>query len=134
MQSTWTAGRVTRGQNKQVPAIERVTRWLESARFRSLIESCVVTLRYGLRMERFVSLFGYAVLLVLAWLMSPYKRVIPWRVVLSGTVLQFVLALCILKTSTGYRIFSFLGDVFTSLLDFSDAGSQFVFGEKFQDF
>lgn len=85
-------------------------------------------------MERLVSLCGYAVLLVLAWLMSPHKRIIPWRVVLAGTLLQFLFAVCILKTPQGFWIFSTIGDLFTSLLDFSDAGARFVFGEKFQDF
>ena len=85
-------------------------------------------------MERFVSLFGYFVLLVLAWLMSSHKRIIPWRVVIAGTLLQFAFALCILKTTPGLWFFSTVGDVFTSLLDFSDQGASFVFGEKFKEF
>ena len=85
-------------------------------------------------MERFVSLFGYLCLLFLAWLMSSHKRIIPWRVIVAGTILQFTFALCILKTAPGLIFFSWVGDLFTSLLDFSDQGASFVFGEKFKDF
>lgn len=85
-------------------------------------------------MEHFVSLFGYVCLLFLAWLMSSHKSVIPWRVVIGGTLLQFLFAVFILKTGPGLVFFSWVGDVFTSLLDFSDAGARFVFGEKFKEF
>jgi CNT family concentrative nucleoside transporter len=85
-------------------------------------------------MERLVSLFGFVAMLFLAWLMSPHKRIVPWRVVLAGTVIQFVFALCILKTAVGLMIFSAIGDLFTALLDFSDAGASFVFGPNFKDF
>ena len=85
-------------------------------------------------MERFISLFGYLVLLLLAWLMSSHKRNIPWRVIFAGTLMQFAFALCILKTAPGLFFFSWVGDVFTSLLDFSDTGAKFVFGENFKDF
>ena len=85
-------------------------------------------------MERLISLFGYVVLLGLAWLMSSHRRIIPWRVLIVGTAMQFACALFILKTTPGLQFFGFLGEVFTSLLDFSDAGARFVFGEKFKEF
>lgn len=85
-------------------------------------------------MEHLVSLLGYFVILVLAWLMSPHKRIIAWRVVVAGTLMQFLFAVLILKTSAGLLFFAGVGDLFTSMLDFSDAGAKFVFGEKFQDF
>ena len=85
-------------------------------------------------MERLVSLFGFVVMLFLAWLMSPHKRIIPWRVILAGTAIQFACAICILKTTPGLALFSLLGDVFASLLDFSDEGARFVFGEKFKEY
>jgi CNT family concentrative nucleoside transporter len=85
-------------------------------------------------MERFISLFGYVTLLCLAWLMSSHKRIIPWRVIIGGTLMQFAFAICILKTTPGLMFFSWIGDVFTSLLDFSDQGAKFVFGDKFKDF
>ena len=85
-------------------------------------------------MERVISLFGYVVMLFLAWLMSSHKRIIPWRVLIAGTIMQFVFAILILKTTPGLMFFAWMGDVFTSLLDFSDTGARFVFGDNFKEF
>ena len=84
-------------------------------------------------MERCISLFGYVVILGLAWAMSSHKRVIPWRVILGGTALQFLFAFLTLKTAPGLWLFSRIGDFFTEVLDFVDVGSSFVFGEVFRE-
>ena len=52
-------------------------------------------------MERAISFAGYFVMIGLAWLLSENKRRFPWRVVMVGSLLQFVLALAILKTTPG---------------------------------
>lgn len=85
-------------------------------------------------MPQCTSLLGYLVLLGLAWLMSSHKTRIPWRVVLLGTMLQFVLALVVLKTPPGEALFSRIGQLFTAVLDFVDAGAGFVFGNQFKEF
>ncbi len=85
-------------------------------------------------MLHFISLFGYVVILSLAWLLSSHKSRIPWRIVLLGTALQFVLAVIVLKTPPGAALFRGIGDLFTALLDFVDAGSGFVFGKNFKEF
>ena len=64
-------------------------------------------------MERPLSFAGYFVMIGLAWLLSENKRRFPWRVVIVGSLLQFVLALLILKTQPGAIIFSAIGDAFT---------------------
>jgi CNT family concentrative nucleoside transporter len=84
--------------------------------------------------ERLVSLLGLVVMVFLAWLMSSHKRRFPWRVVLWGIGLQFVLAALILRTYPGQIAFAEIGKFFEMLLGFVDHGSKFVFGEKFQDF
>jgi len=81
-----------------------------------------------------ISLLGYLVILVLAWLLSTHRTKVPWRVVLLGTALQFVLAVVVLKTPPGEALFAWIGDAFTALLDFVDAGTSFVFGPQFKDF
>lgn len=85
-------------------------------------------------MPQCTSLLGYLVLLVLAWLLSSHKSRIPWRVVLLGSMLQFVLALVVLKTPPGEALFSRIGQLFTAVLDFVDAGASFVFGNQFKGF
>jgi CNT family concentrative nucleoside transporter len=84
-------------------------------------------------MERVVSVVGYAAMLLLAWGMSSHKHRFPWRMVITGTLLQTCLALFMLRTSVGQALFGAIGDGVTALLGFVDAGSLFVFGEAYQE-
>ena len=84
-------------------------------------------------MERIVPIFGMVVMLLIAWSLSNNKRIIPWRTVLTGTALQFVFALFILRTWIGVEIFRRATDAVTVFLDYSDAGSRFIFGEPFAE-
>ena len=93
----------------------------------------VISAHSEIPLERCISLFGYVVILGLAWAMSSHKRVIPWRVILGGTALQFLFAFLTLKTAPGLWLFSRIGDFFTEVLDFVDVGSSFVFGEAFRE-
>jgi concentrative nucleoside transporter, CNT family len=79
-------------------------------------------------MERFTGIIGIVLILGLAFLMSNNKKSISLRVVLSGLAVQLGLALFILKTPIGQTIFAKLGNFITRLLDFSNAGGEFVFG------
>ncbi len=84
-------------------------------------------------MERWISLFGYAVMILLAVLLSSNRRRFPWRIVLVGTLMQFALAALMLNTAAGRGSFALLGDLVTSMLDCVDAGSEFVFGKGFRE-
>ncbi len=84
-------------------------------------------------MERLVSFGGLFVMMGLAWLLSSHRRVIQWRVIAGGLALQFVFAFLILRTAPGQALFARLGEVFTALLGFVEAGSQFVFGIRSGD-
>ncbi len=79
-------------------------------------------------MERFISAVGVFVLLGIAWLLSNNKRHINYRVVLWGILLQVVLAVIVIKTGPGQKIFAYAQNVVTALLGFSDAGVSFLFG------
>jgi CNT family concentrative nucleoside transporter len=81
-----------------------------------------------------ISFFGLLVMMALAWLMSSHKRRVSPRVVIGGLFLQFAFAVLILRTKQGNYLFQQLGAVFTRLLEFVNAGSVFVFGEKYQDY
>lgn len=84
-------------------------------------------------MDRLSSLLGLVVIIGLAWLMSSYKTRFPWRVVIGGVLLQFALALVILKTDFGKSVFMAVDKVFVGLLSCVDAGTVFVFGENFAE-
>ena len=75
-----------------------------------------------------MSLFGLASFIALAWAMSLNRRRFPWRTVLSGVVLQFLLALLILKSPPGRAFFTLANDAMAKVLSYADEGSRFVFG------
>ncbi len=79
-------------------------------------------------MERFTGLIGIALILGVAFALSNNRRAINYRLVGTGLALQLGLAVFILKTSVGQRIFQLLGAAITKILDFSKEGAAFVFG------
>lgn len=84
-------------------------------------------------MERLISALGLVVFVGLSYAFSIDRRAINWRLVLWGIALQLIFALLILKTTAGFAIFKFLGDVVSQFLNFSDAGAKFVFGDNFEE-
>jgi CNT family concentrative nucleoside transporter len=93
-------------------------------------------------MDVFVSIargaLGMVVLLAIAFLFSSNRKAINWRTVGYGLLIQFILAVGILKGSNiGNRridlsfigsIFDFGGKVFTNILDYTLDGSKFLMG------
>ncbi|MHC4878165.1 MAG: NupC/NupG family nucleoside CNT transporter [Planctomycetota bacterium] len=79
-------------------------------------------------MERIISFCGLFVMLAVALGLSSARHRINLRLVGGGLVLQFVLALLILKTETGHQIFQWLGDRFRAMQTFTDAGTGLIFG------
>lgn len=75
-----------------------------------------------------ISLLGWPAMLLFAWLISYDRKRFPWRTVLWGLGLQFTLALLILKTPWGGRVFELAGKVIQKLIQFSGEGTKFVFG------
>lgn len=82
-------------------------------------------------MHQVIAGFGYFVMIFLAWTMSAHRTRFPWRVVIGGTLLQGTFAWMILNTATGLLVFQWIGDFFTQLLNFVDAGSSMVFGKDY---
>lgn len=79
-------------------------------------------------MDRFFGLLGFIVILGIAFLMSNNKKKINWHTIISGLVLQILLAIFVLKTKIGGYIFGEIGNCINKLLEFSNAGGDFVFG------
>src|SRR5277367_634135 len=77
---------------------------------------------------RFISLFGWLVMIAIAWAISYNRKLFPWRMVVWGVGLQFTLALLILKTPWGEAFFVFAGKIVQKLIQFSNEGCKFVFG------
>ena len=79
-------------------------------------------------MERFSGFLGIIVLLSLAFLFSTNRRAIKPRIVLWGVGLQFIFAWIVIRYTFGQQALAFAGDKVTQMLNYSFAGSSFVFG------
>ncbi len=72
-------------------------------------------------------ILGMSVLIMIAFLFSSNRRAINWRTVGIGMALQLLIAIGVLKVPFVQWIFKKLGQVFVSILDFTRAGSKFLF-------
>jgi len=64
----------------------------------------------------------------IAFALSNNRKAINYRTVGTGLLLQFGLAVFILRTNAGHTLFQWLGDKVQKLLSFADKGADFVFG------
>lgn len=83
----------------------------------------------GFSLESFGrGVLGLAVVLAIAFAFSARRRRINWRTVSIGLGVQLLLAVGILKVPAVQWFFNLLGEFFNSILEFTLAGSTFVFG------
>lgn len=74
------------------------------------------------RSERAVSFFGCCVAIFGLWATSHNRKVIKWKTVVIGMLIQFIVALFVLRTKCGYDIFSFISMLCRRLLGFAANG------------
>ena len=74
-----------------------------------------------------ISLFGLVMFCVLTWALSWKPTQVKWRPVLGGIFIQFIFGYVVIQTQWGFDAIDFAGDVFVTLLNYTYAGSQFVF-------
>lgn len=84
-------------------------------------------------LEKLISVAGLIVFLAIGLALCTEKKHINWRLIAWGLGLQFVFAFLILKTYPGLVAFDAARAAMTSLLDFSDIGSRFFFGNLVSD-
>lgn len=70
---------------------------------------------------------GMGVLILIAFLFSANRRAINWKTVGIGLGIQIIIAIGVLKVPFVQTIFEAVGQVFVNILDFTRAGSQFLF-------
>ncbi|MEZ4927764.1 MAG: nucleoside transporter C-terminal domain-containing protein [Saprospiraceae bacterium] len=75
-----------------------------------------------------IGILGIILILGIAYLLSNNRKAINYRTVGMGLLLQALLAVFILKTPVGKKLFEWLGNIVTKVLNFSDDGARFVFG------
>ena len=74
------------------------------------------------------SAFGFVAFVLIAWLLSDDRRALPWRIVVSGALLQIVLAAALLKLPLFRDMFLALNDLLSALERATQEGTRFVFG------
>lgn len=70
---------------------------------------------------------GMITLIFISFLFSSNKKAINWRTVGIGVSLQLLIAIGVLKVEIVKKAFEAVGKIFVSVLDFTRAGSQFLF-------
>ena len=70
---------------------------------------------------------GMVALIVIAFLFSTNKKAIDWKKVGIGLLLQLLIAIGVLKIELIQSVFEFIGGVFIEILDYTKAGSEFLF-------
>lgn len=73
-------------------------------------------------------LIGIAVLLAIAYLLSSKRTAVRWKTVFIGLALQFTLAFGVLRIEWVKQVFNVMGGFFTAILEFTESGSLFLFG------
>lgn len=70
---------------------------------------------------------GMAVLLIIAFLFSSNKKAIDWKIVSLGLAFQLFIAIGVLKISFVQKAFELVGSLFVEILNYTKAGSEFLF-------
>lgn len=85
------------------------------------------------RANRAVSLFGLIVFIFVLWLTSRNRKKIVWHTIIVGMLVQFIIALFVLRSGAGYDIFNFISLLARKLLGFATDGTVFLTAQNFYD-
>ncbi|XP_039744176.1 sodium/nucleoside cotransporter 2 [Pteropus medius] len=81
------------------------------------------------RPEQLISFAGICMFILILFACSKHHSAVSWRTVLWGLGLQFVFGILVIRTDPGYNAFQWLGDQIQIFLNYTVAGSSFVFGD-----
>ncbi|MCI7613364.1 MAG: hypothetical protein MSS66_10340 [Selenomonadaceae bacterium] len=80
-------------------------------------------------MQLAISLLGIAVVIGLCWLLSWHRKAVDWRLVGKALLVQFLLAIFIVKVPAGQQVIAVLSDGVTAVVNCGKDGVSFVFGD-----
>ncbi|XP_010630809.1 sodium/nucleoside cotransporter 2 isoform X2 [Fukomys damarensis] len=81
------------------------------------------------RPEQLISFAGICMFLLILFACSKHHSAVSWRTVFWGLGLQFVFGILVIRTEPGFIAFQWLGEQLQIFLDYTVAGSSFVFGD-----
>lgn len=73
-------------------------------------------------------ILGIAALVAVAWAISEDRRGFPWRTAVAGLLVQFAVALILIKLPGSQIVFKWIGNGVDALLRSTEAGTSLVFG------
>lgn len=78
------------------------------------------------RVDRFISFIGICVAIGGLYLTLTNREKVRWITVINGILMQYIIALFVLRTKAGYDIFKFISDLSEEFLGFAKNGVAFV--------
>uniref|UniRef100_A0A9L0JC13 Sodium/nucleoside cotransporter n=1 Tax=Equus asinus TaxID=9793 RepID=A0A9L0JC13_EQUAS len=81
------------------------------------------------RPEQLISFAGICMFVLILFACSKHHSAVSWRTVLWGLGLQFVFGILVIRTDPGFNAFQWLGDQIQIFLNYTVAGSSFVYGD-----
>lgn len=79
-------------------------------------------------MERLISAFGLLCMIAIAYGLSTHRKSVKWRPVITGTLLQILLGIIVLKTTLGRAVFETAKNFVNQVTSYTAEGSAFMFG------
>lgn len=86
------------------------------------------------RADRAISLMGLCIFIAVLWATSNNRAAIQWHTVIVGMLMQFIIALFVLRTQVGYDIFEFISGLARSLLSFAKHGVAFLTNTEISEY
>ncbi|KAL2790475.1 sodium/nucleoside cotransporter 2 [Daubentonia madagascariensis] len=81
------------------------------------------------RPEQLISFAGICMFILIFFACSQHHSAVSWRTVFWGLGLQFVFGILVIRTDPGFNAFQWLGEQIQIFLNYTVAGSSFVFGD-----
>ncbi|KAI5964669.1 uncharacterized protein KGF55_001738 [Candida pseudojiufengensis] len=81
---------------------------------------------FSKRKDRAISFFGNLVAIFGLFITSKYPKKIQWQTCIGGFLMQYIVALFVLRTKCGYDVFNFISTLARELLGFSKIGVAFL--------
>lgn len=123
-------GADTIAKSDSAAEINKVDSSKDRSSLKGLVKDSQNTVSYAERLTRIGrGIFGLLVLILIAFLLSRNKRRIDWKLVITSLLLQILFAILVLKVPLAKDILNAVSSFFVTLLDFAEAGSEFLFGE-----
>ncbi|CAL8293715.1 unnamed protein product [Boreogadus saida] len=118
-----------------VSLFQKNLRWIKWVFIVSAVVLLIVWLALDTsqRPEQLISFAGICMFVLLTYIFSANRPAVSWRPVLWGLGMQFCMGLFVIRSEPGLIAFQWLGDQVQIFLNYTKAGSSFVFGELISD-